>query len=82
MEKMPQNSSDRKYYLFAMKIVGDFGASIAIPAVLGAVAGNWLDEKYARSPFFTILCLALAFLATARIIQKKAKKYGELYQKM
>lgn len=81
MEKKPK-TSDRAYYLFALRIIGDFGATIAVPAVLAAIIGTRLDEKYDRSPLFTISFLVVAFLATARIIQKKAKKYGDEYSKM
>ncbi len=82
MEPNKSAQSDRKYYLFALRIAGDFGATIAIPAVLGALLGNWLDEKYDKYPLFLIICLLLGFAATIRIIQKKAKKYGEQYNKM
>ena len=77
---MKQN--DRQYYMLAMKIVLDFGASIAVPAVIFALIGQYLDEKYQKYPLFIILCLVNAFLITARIILAKAKIYGEEYQKL
>jgi len=83
MDKQPQKqSSDREYYMFALRIVGDFGITIAVPAVLGAFLGQWLENKYSHAPLFTILSLVVAFLITIRIIQKKAKKYGDQYNKM
>ncbi|MFA6485878.1 MAG: AtpZ/AtpI family protein [Candidatus Magasanikbacteria bacterium] len=82
MLEKPPKTSDRQYYLFALRIVSDFGATIAVPAILAAWIGTWLDEKYNRAPLFLAICLIVAFAATARIIQKKAKKYGEEYQKM
>lgn len=82
MDAKNPKTSDREYYLFALRIIGDFGVNIAVPAVLAALLGNWLDEKYDRYPLFIILCLIVAFLFTAKIIQKKAKKYGDEYQKM
>ncbi|KKR49174.1 MAG: hypothetical protein UT86_C0001G0146 [Candidatus Magasanikbacteria bacterium GW2011_GWC2_40_17] len=77
-----KKSSDRAYYLFALRIVGDFGIAIALPAVLGAILGRYLDEKYGRSALFTIFCLIVAFLITISIVYKKAKLYGGEYQKM
>ncbi len=74
--------SDRAYYLFGLKIAGDFGASIAVPVVILALLGQWLDEKYDKSPLFLILGFVLAALISAKIIYKKAKVYGEIYQKM
>lgn len=77
-----RKTSDRAYYLFALRIVGDFGIAIAVPAVLGAVLGRTLDEKYHRASLFTVLCLIVAFLITISIVYKKAKYYGNEYQKM
>ncbi|OGH93620.1 MAG: hypothetical protein A2538_04165 [Candidatus Magasanikbacteria bacterium RIFOXYD2_FULL_41_14] len=81
MTEQPK-TSDRTYYLFALRIVGDFGASIAVPAVLAALIGNWLDEKFTTYPLFVVLCLAVAALLTAKSITKKSKKYGEEYNKL
>ncbi|MEK7680615.1 MAG: AtpZ/AtpI family protein [Patescibacteria group bacterium] len=81
-EKIPQKSKSREYYLFAFKIMGDFGASIAIPVILFVLAGQYLDEKYRRGPLFTILGFVLAALISVKIIHKKAKNYGEEYKKL
>lgn len=78
----PKKTTDREYYLFALKIIGDFGASLAVPVVILALVGQYLDEKYHRSPLFTILGFILAAAASAKIIYKKAKRYGAEYQKM
>jgi F0F1-type ATP synthase assembly protein I len=59
-EKQPQKKSDRAYYLFALKIVGDFGASIAVPVVVFALLGQWLDEKYHSAPWLMVVGFALA----------------------
>jgi F0F1-type ATP synthase assembly protein I len=72
----------REYYLFAFRIMSDFGISIAVPAVVAALLGQYLDGKYGRYPLFIILCLITAFLITIRIIQKKSKSYGEEYARM
>lgn len=76
----PKKTSDREYYLFALRIIGDFGASIAAPVVLFVLIGQWLDAKYATAPQFMITGFVVAALASARIIYKKAKKYGQEYQ--
>lgn len=80
-EKSPKTTS-REYYLFAFKMLGDFGASIAAPVVLFVLAGQYLDGKYAKSPLFTVLGFVLAALLSAKIIYKKAKTYGEEYKRM
>ena len=62
-----------------MKIFADFSGSIAIPAVLAAFLGKWLDARYGTSPKLMILCLLAAFVLTGIIIVRKARKYSELY---
>ena len=75
-------TDDRAYIMLGLRIVGDFGATIAIPAVLGAFAGQWFDAKWGTRPWALILCLVLAFSATAFIIMRKAKTYAAEYQEL
>lgn len=82
MDNKEKKTTDRDYYFFAIKIFGDFGIAIAAPAVIAAWIGTKLDNHYHRYPLFTILCLLLSFLATIKIIQKKSRRYGRIYQKM
>ncbi|MDD4476838.1 MAG: AtpZ/AtpI family protein [Candidatus Paceibacterota bacterium] len=82
VEKPPEKTSDREYYFFALKIFGDFGVTIAAPAIIFVLIGQHFDEKYEKYPLFTVLFLLAAFFLTIRIIQRKAKKYGEEYQNM
>jgi F0F1-type ATP synthase assembly protein I len=77
-----QLSNNRKYYLFAFKIMGDFGVSIAVPVVLFAYIGQKLDDYYNTKMIFTIIGFVIAAALTAKLIYKKAKKYGEEYQKL
>ncbi len=74
------DAKDRKYYLFALRIIGDFGASIAVPVVIFVLIGQWLDDKYDKSPWFTVLAFVLAAVLSGRMIYKKAKRYGKEYQ--
>lgn len=74
--------SDRQYYLFGLKIIGDFGVSIAAPVVLFVILGQWLDGKYNKEPLFTIIGFILSAAISAKIIYKRAKIYGEKYNKM
>ncbi len=78
----PKKTTDREYYMFALKIIGDFGASVAVPVVLFVLVGQYLDEKYQKLPLFTILAFVFAAFTSGRIIYKKAKRYGDEYQKM
>lgn len=66
--------------LLGLKIAGDFGATIAVPVIIFVLIGQWLDEKYAQSPWFTVSGFVLAVLVSGKIIYKKAKEYGREYQ--
>ena len=79
---MDKLNSDRKYYFFALKIAGDFGASIAAPVVIFVLIGQHFDNKYHLTPYLTVLAFVVAALISCKIIHKKAKKYGEEYQKL
>lgn len=74
------DAKDRKYYLFAIRIIGDFGASIAVPVVVFVLIGQWLDGKYNKSPWFTVIAFVLAAVLSGKMIYKKAEKYGKEYQ--
>ena len=74
------DAKDRRYYLFALRIIGDFGASIAVPVVVFVLFGQWLDGKYEKGPWFTVIAFALAAVLSGRMIYKKAKRYGKEYQ--
>ena len=74
--------NDRQYYLFGLRIAGDFGLTIAIPVVLLVLLGRSLDERYQQGWLFTVLAFILAALISGTIIYRKAKKYGDEYQKL
>jgi len=74
------DAKDRRYYLFALRIIGDFGASIAVPVVVFVLFGQWLDGKYEKGPWFTVIAFALAAVLSGKMIYKKAKRYGKDYQ--
>ena len=75
-------SPDAQYRRLAMKIFADFSGAIAIPAVFAALLGKWLDTRYATEPRYLLILLAFAFISTAVIIVKKAKKYRIQYERL
>lgn len=74
------NENDRKNAILGLRIVGDFGMTIAIPVVVFVIIGQWMDGKYNTGPWFTIGSFILAALVSGRSIYKKAKEYGKEYQ--
>lgn len=83
VNKKPTNISvDRKYWLFALKIVGNFGLVIALPVIIFVLIGQWLDQKYSARPWCTIGAFALAAVISGKIIYKKTKEYAQQYQNL
>lgn len=74
--------SDAPYYRLAMRIFADFSGTIAVPAVLAALLGKWLDQKYTTQPRYLILLLIIAFLLTGFSVRKKAILYQKKYQSL
>lgn len=74
--------SDAEYYRFAMRVVGDFGVSIAVPAVVAAFVGIWLDRKLDTTPWLMIIGLVAAFASTYLVIKKKANDYAKQFDKL
>lgn len=79
---MFSSESDRKYAMMGLRIVGDFGAVIAVPVVIFVIIGQWLDGKYDSGYKFTIAAFALATLVSGKMLYKKAKEYGNEFQRL
>lgn len=77
---MKKQSNDRAYMLLGARIVGNFGTTIAIPIVVLALAGKWLDTRWGTGPWMLILGFVLAATLTAISINRKAKAFGREYQ--
>ncbi|OGH63342.1 MAG: hypothetical protein A2848_00825 [Candidatus Magasanikbacteria bacterium RIFCSPHIGHO2_01_FULL_50_8] len=71
---------DRRSYLLGFKIMGDFGAAIAVPVVLFVLAGKWLQEKFDFAPFGILGGFIIAALLSTLIIRRKAKWYAAEYK--
>lgn len=80
-EKQAKPGSERFYYILAFRVAADFGVSIAVPALIAAYLGKYLDEKFGTQPWILVGLLTLALVVTVVIIVKKANYYGKLYEK-
>lgn len=79
---MGKNGSDNAFYLLGLRVLADFGATIAIPAAAGAWLGAKVDAAWGTKPYATLAFLALAFVLTAALIRRKAAAYGKAYQEL
>ena len=69
-----------RYVALAFRIMGEFGATIAIPVVVLALLGKSLDAKYGTAPYLRVAGFALAAVMTAVMIGRRAKAYGKEYE--
>lgn len=58
----------------ALGVVWEIGTAIAIPTILFALLGRWVDRRYGTSPFFIIAGLFLALVVITVFTVKKGKK--------
>ncbi|MFZ2189728.1 MAG: AtpZ/AtpI family protein [Candidatus Magasanikiibacteriota bacterium] len=82
MALLPENPKDRQYMLMGLRIVGDFGATIAVPIIIFVLIGQWLEGKYGYAPWFTVVAFVISIALSGKMIYKKAKQYGEEYKKI
>lgn len=71
---------DRKFVLFGLKIVGDFGVTIAVPVIFFVYLGQKLDARYGTSIRFTVIAFVVSALISGLLVYKHAKEYGKQYQ--
>lgn len=58
----------------AMRMAWDLGYIIAIPLVVFALLGRFLDKKLGTSPFLLLAGLILAVAVTSWLVYKKTKE--------
>jgi F0F1-type ATP synthase assembly protein I len=76
---MSTPEQDRKYMMLAFRIIGEFGAIIAVPVVFMAILGKWLDGRYDTAPLFLVGGFILAALLSGISIHRRAKRFGQEY---
>jgi F0F1-type ATP synthase assembly protein I len=72
---MGKNQPDRPFYLLGLRVVGDFGATLAIPVVVLSWLGKTLDTRWGTKPFLLIAGFLAAAALSAVSIFRKAKRY-------
>lgn len=80
VKSSPNNDADRQFALLGVRALGDFGATIAVPVVLLALGGKWLDGRYGTAPTFLLIGVALAILISAVVVVRKANAYGKQFE--
>jgi F0F1-type ATP synthase assembly protein I len=80
MPATPTSDADRRYAMLGFRIVAEFGAAIAVPAVLASVVGRRLDEAYGTGPSLLIASFAVAAACTAAMVYRRARSFAREYQ--
>lgn len=73
-------SSDSKFMMFGIRIVGEFGGLIAIPVVAFVLLGRWLDVRWGTKPWMTIGAFVLAALVSGIMVWRRTKDVAKEYQ--
>lgn len=68
--------------MLGLRIVGDFGATIAVPVVVFVLIGKWLQTKYGFEPYGIIGGFLFALTTSALSIRKKVKWYAAEYSSL
>jgi len=67
-----ENEQDNKQKEFsAWSLAWELGYSIALPLVIFALLGRWLDKKLATSPWLFLLGIILAVAISSFLVYKK-----------
>lgn len=74
-----QKAQDRQYIMLGLRIIGEFGAIIAVPVVLLTMLGQRLDAVYGTRPIFLIAGFIVSSALSAYMINRKARSFAKDY---
>jgi len=73
----------KKSLLFSFSYIGQIGFATAIPLVIFAGLGKWLDNLYGTSPYLLLLGILVAtiqiFFYLRKIVQMASEKVKKIY---
>ncbi|HTK60488.1 MAG TPA: AtpZ/AtpI family protein [Candidatus Baltobacteraceae bacterium] len=77
------NSEDhRRLTAFALRIMGEIGGLIAVPAIVFTFLGRKLDLWFDAGPAFTVIALLSAFIISMAAVATKAAGYADRYDEL
>jgi len=62
---------DKNKTFSALSLAWELGYSIALPLVIFALLGRWLDKKFATSPWLFLLGIILAVTISSYLVYRK-----------
>ena len=80
--KLKALNNDKKSVWFGLGMFGIIGWTVAVPTLLGAALGIWLDSKHPESFSWTLTCLILGLFTGCLIAWHWiTKEHKEMNQK-
>lgn len=77
------NSEDHKRLTaFALRILGEIGGLIAVPAIVFTYAGRRLDAYFDTGPLVTVCALLGSFFLSMAAVAMKAADYADRYDEL
>lgn len=73
-QKKEKDKKERAIFLQTLSLSWELGYMIAIPLVILAIGGRFLDNKYDTSPIFLISGILLSILVSGILVFKRAKR--------
>ncbi len=73
-KKEAEEISEKNRFLEGLELASNLGFTIAIPIVIGAVLGSFLDNKLNTSPKLTLSLIMLGFFVSLYNIYKLTRK--------
>jgi F0F1-type ATP synthase assembly protein I len=76
---MPENPLPKKdpSIFEAVGIVWDIVVIVAVPTILIALIGRWLDRRFGTTPLFLGIGLLLTLIVLAVVVTKKGKEIAK-----
>ena len=72
-----KNKKEKTIFLQTLSLAWELGYVIAVPIVILAAGGRFLDNRYDTSPIFLISGILLSILVSGTLVFKKAKRILE-----
>ncbi|GEM_PF-2966164 len=77
------NSEDHKRLTaFALRITGEIGGLIAVPAMVFLFLGRKLDLRFDTGPTLTVVALLASFFLSMAAVSIKAAGYADRYDEL
>jgi len=67
---------------WAIGFVWNVFFSIALPTVLFALGGRWIDRRLETTPWFTVIGLILSMIVVVLLVRRQARRLQDIARSM